>query len=331
MKEKKSKNSSRLRGDKKGMMALLGVAGVVALIVIAAVLVINKVDYGGGKLSVANDPGESSPPNSPGCTIDTSVVTTFSSYDKYDSGIPVAGNHKYRVSTDKGKTWSGYTTVANAGSANLGGGNYLEVLFNDGNETYPNQIVKKEVACATTDSVIANPELNVANDTAIAVTCFDTNGNPIDGVDTNQTIGSGQSKTLRCQIEGSAKKGTREGVLVAEFSNAVYSKENLVVSGDVSGIATAPTHIVSDTANTVKAFTWSGTEGGVIDEFFVTVPAKDGQNPGDTQDVSLYLYPVNSFIEEDLSGDPLVTAVEDLDGNAQGIAGGMLLTTIHVN
>lgn len=218
---------------------------------------------------------------------------------------------------------------------NLQKGDQVAVLYGSGNSTTYDPILKNVVKSNCGATVDTFNGLVAA--TNYSIVCFNEEGNPIDDSSENETIGTGEAPTLRCEIRGASKAGhPMGGVLTAEIPASVFKESEIAVTGlgsipksSITGFYGDPVaqalsaYTLSAADHRVRAFEVEPIEGAVVKSFYVNLPAEDAQNPADTDDIILTFWPVVCYNEEDVTaGGEFRCGISDMDNTFQGAGWG---------
>lgn len=238
--------------------------------------------------------------------------------DKYDDSAQTDTTYKYKVNGDAVQTDSD-------GSFEAALGDSIEVLWGHNNASVFTPITKTYTINSCGLNKIHETGL-LKNDT-FTIQCFNEEGNLIANSGTtqeNETIGAGETPTLKCELQGKSKRGLPlGGVMVLELNASQYKENDAAITGfgaasktDVTGDPVAQAlgvYSVSSVDNKAIAVEVEPFEGPAVKTFYVTLPAEDSVNPGHTNDPTLSLYAIGCYHEEDVTGGDLRCGIADLD------------------
>ncbi|GEM_PF-3030880 len=201
----------------------------------------------GGTQPLASATGQNI--NVVGCNLGTQTTVTLSGKDAYNSSAS-GGTHAYMVSSDGGKTFGPVSTVSDAGTLTASPGQILDILWGNGaTKGYFSAISQNPIPC--TGAVTFTQPLYTNG--SFSSTVFNTNGQVIDGVTANQTLGAGDIKDLSLKIIGTYQKATPYGwVAVVEYNKTDITQVKLMdSSGNLLPTASLPNSFTSGFAQGV--------------------------------------------------------------------------------
>jgi len=294
---------------------------------IIAILVVAWLIFGQGQQqtpppppgNTGGDTGGTTPPpatGNGGCN----YAPTFNlrAQDKWDSTLTLSSAHQYKV--------NGGSKTAFAGTAvSVNKGDKIDVLWGDGNATYFKDIASYTVtACGLNQFPTDGPKLLVGN-TTVTIECFDENNDIINDLAQNYTIGSGESATVPCRMKlSTSKKGLPHGgVLVAEIATGtVYKEADTALAGSKIGTKTdvPGSFTLAAAANKAVAYNVESIVDTGYYPFTTYVAAESGQNPDNSNDVTLYLFSNDCYENSDTGVFECGVNTEDdtLAGDLQG-------------
>lgn len=222
------------------------------------------------------------------------VTATLSGQDKFTS-IGSTGTHRYRICNTKGCAPS--KAVSDGGTLSASAGDILEVLYgNATSTTYFGVFEKYLVPCAPTVTFWTS---TVQNGTGVTINIYNEEGNQIDGTTTNETIGSGESSTMKVEMRAASQKGfPHGGVMVLELNGTAFDEEKTTLS--FNDLTLTPTSVpgayqIGYLHGTVKTLAWdvSPFEDSILHSGTLFLQAASGKNP------TMYNEPMLTFIAKD--------------------------------
>lgn len=240
-------------------------------------------------------------------------TATISGVDKYVATTTGFGN-RYKL--------NGAPSTTYTAAFNVQKGDKVSILYAGLNTTYaPTKVDTTVEKCGI--NTFTNDQLVRLNN--MTITCFNEEGNLIDDTSENETIGTGEAPTLKCEIRGAANTGIDKGaVLIADLPGATYKENEIAVTGlgsipdksslfgdPVSGAIAA--HNVATAGNKVRGFEVEPILGATVKTFYIYIPAETASDPGITDDIKLLLYPVGCYDEEDVTGGEFRCGTSDMD------------------
>jgi len=325
------------KGKVAGMpkMLVLGLAGVslVAGLAMAGIIPDFGLGLAPGTAVVQQPSSGVTGASTLGCTKEDTTVT-LSAVDKY-TGASVGGTHAYSVGTGTLKE------LADLGTFTADPGNQITVLYGNGSDSsYFSGTLTFTVPCAgafdpSQDSNYVDSTKLVQNG-SLTLSVYSEDNFKIDGETYNETIGAGESSTMKVDVRATSQKGFPHGGIFVIEQNATdfdVSKTVLTFDGitlnrlsNVPGVLTvASTDNKFVVYETTQAIEGSGLTAGTI--YLETKTAS--QNPGDAND------PVISFRPYDYYRDP--QTVSEISGPAVSDStdtatfGHVTSFTIHLN
>lgn len=310
--------------DKKKVMNILGIvllAGAVffgswqyGLLASYGILPLDKVAIPGTNYSFS-----AAPTGTGGTRVITNAedtTVTWAWVNKYTNAAG-GGTHAYRVSSDGGRTYAPTKTVSNAGTDTLSPGDVVKTLFGNGTDaTYFGVVTQETIPTKGTYTIYTEA---VANGT-LTMRVFNEEGNIIDTLGENETIGAGDTVNLKVELQGPNKAGfPYGGVLIIELNGTEYDEANTELTFNdltLRKVSTPSVHSISQTVNKVITYEVSAIEGTAVHTGNLYLDADDSTNPGDSNDPILVFRPYDYFINEDNGGAFEGPAVEDEDNTA---------------
>ena len=274
---------------------------------------------GGGQQSTTPDGGTSgagSSGNTGGTTTGQCAYAptySLSASDKWDNTVVISGAHRVIQDGEVPKTYSGTATETNLGEK-------IKVMWGNGNATIYNVIQEYTISkCGLTPIVYKE----LVRNTSLTMQCFNEENNLIDDAGENETVGAGDSVSLKCQILGVSERGMPHGgVIVAELNGSSYVGVDTQLTSITPELITgskmsAPSfHTVTSTANKASAWNVAPILGAGTREFTLTFKAESIENPngfaGGGSDITLVLYSKDAF--ENSETNDFQVGVEDQDG-----------------
>lgn len=260
--------------------------GIAAVLVIALVLVIGwKVAFPQATIGGVN------PPTSGGGGAGTTIITTSSTlsltgYDALASGSN-AGVTTYIRTNGVGAFKTGITTANPGDTIDL-----LLVNDTDYHNLYVPSLKVEGVAFTRSFPMFANTS-------SLTITVFNTNGQPMDGTNYNQTVAAGGSYNLKMRLDGIDKTSTQDMRCVFE-SNASTNLSDIIVSGlgAVRIGATAPSfYTLGSTSGRVWSYDISPVVGAVSPEGTVAVVSAVAKSVAKTS-LNITCYTKEYFLDE---------------------------------
>jgi hypothetical protein len=313
----------------KGGLATILVIGVLVLAVLVGT---GTIDLGNFNLGAS---GSEEAPESEGKTsFDCSKAVTLDTQatDKADSSKTMPAI-KYKIGSGAVKTDADGSIGTNIGDS-------VTVLHAYDNTTDYVPVIKTyEVTKCGRNDVAFN---EVVGNQTLTIRCFNEEGNVISDPE-NETIGTGESPTLRCELIGAAKKGfPLGGVVTVELSGTVYKENDLSVTGlgnvpaSYNGVARTGdpvsqaigSYSLAAAANKVRAFEVAPMYGAEVRTFYIYIPAEDAQDPTNADDLTINFYPIAGYEEEDVTGGDLRWGLVDLDNSFVASQAGTLTLAV---
>lgn len=231
----------------------------------------------------------------------------------------VGGQHSYKVN-------NGFLQrVSDLGTDTVSPGDTLTVLWGNASGSFYSAVGEYTVPCAGTYTPLDNgaPVKLWANDTGFAVEIFNEEGNLIDDVGENETLGAGDVVALNSNLKGTFQTGLPYGlVIVVDYNGTTIDNVFADYGGSETEVPTADSVTATDSerrAFTIPAITSTSIAPGKISGV-LTIDADDSNNPGvDGSDIAIRIYPLNYFVNED-EGSAFQLGVEDEDNALTGLA-----------
>ena len=248
------------------------------------------------------------------------VTITFSAKDVSDDSINVNGNHQYRICNAGGGCGS-LKTVANLGTDTASPRDTLEVLFGQGNSTGFNVYLNNYRTFVVPDKGTFEAIDSLWRNGTTTIEVFNEEGNLIDTVAENETLGAGDAPTLTHKIKGTKDRGqyAHGGCLIVEYNQTAY--DDVKVSYDVIGsvrLSTPDWYSESTTSHTTKTYQVPAFKDNMILAGSVTPEVDDNVDPvgiGTGSDILMTLVPNEWRFNGDAKAFELFKCSEDQDGN----------------
>ena len=257
------------------------------------------------------------------CGVDPTV--TLLERDKFDGTLPNGADVQYKINGGAQQTDADGSFSAPVGST-------ITVLAGyDNRSVYTRRIYSYNVAGCGVQT--PNTYTELVQNTSMTVQCFNEGGDLIssDGLTYNETMATGDSVSLNCEIQGVSRKGLPEGgVVVMELSKTTYEEDLSEISGSVIGskLANVPaSYTLSSTSNIAYAWDVNEIVGAGNRQFTVSFSAEDDQNPAAGNDVTVTFYGKGGYVDEE-DGDAFKIGVDDEDQTA--VVGVVGAETIYV-
>lgn len=215
-----------------------------------------------------------------------------------------SGDHRYRINDAPAKT------VSDAGTFTASPGDILNIFWgNESSSDYYAEIDTVTVPCKGTKTFYTD----VYRNGTLTLRVFNEEGNLIDTVSENETLGSGDTVNLAMDIQGQFEYGfPHGGIIVAEYDKNNYTDVQVQLPGTVD--ANVPSiHTLSATTNSAKAYTVSSILSNEKISGTLYIEVKSGVDPESNVDITLTFYPNDYYIDEDLGGLFAGPAIEDED------------------
>jgi hypothetical protein len=235
------------------------------------------------------------------------VTVTLAAQNKYTAAAS-GGTHRYRVNGAPA------TTVSDAGTFTASAGAEIEVLWYNASTSggYFSDTSVHRLDCGAGAPTLSR-EL-VSNGT-VTIQVFNEEGNLINGAAENETLAAGDVVTLEAKLKGQFQNGMPYGgILIAEYNTSEI--DDVIIDFGGSKVSTPDLFTVSATVSGTKTYSIPAILSNQILDGTITIDADDTQNPGQVEDIDLYLYKNNYFINYDTGGSFDGPAVEDEDDAA---------------
>lgn len=260
----------------------------------------------------------------PACIGVDKTTVTLSASDVYDSSVSIGGNHQYKINGGTAKT------VTNSGTFDASPDDKLLVLWGQGNNSgtsvYLNKFVEYTLPCAGTKTFSEGLYRNGS----ITSRIFNEEGNLIDDVVENETLGAGDLVTLRHELEGSFERGqfANGGCAIVEYNNSNY--DDVRVKYDKLGvekkISTPSYFTVSALGFSAKTYEVPPFVSNEKLTGSITVDVDNTNNPTSTgdaggagviggADIAVHYRPNEVRLNPDNNQFELFACGEDQDGN----------------
>lgn len=281
-----------------------------------AILVVAYLIFGQPRAAPAAVPATPTIP--PGKECNYAPKVQLYEIDKWDADKPDPNKFQYILN-------DGASTTDTDGNFEVQLGDTLKVLWGAQNTS----LYYKDIGAYTitecglrtikSTTGLKSGQTGLIQNKTITIQCFNEEGNVIDDTSENETLGVGDSVSLRCELRGTAEKGMPHGgTIVAEFNESLYQKDKFSLTGDVIGDkATIPgAYSNRNTADTQKAYVINPIIDAGVWTFYtnIQVDTDTGDNPNgetSTNDITLKLYGIDAFFNSE-TGD-FEIAVEDQD------------------
>lgn len=260
-----------------------------------------------------------------GCAVEDTTVT-FSALNKY-TATATSGTHAYKV--NNGPT----QTVSDTGTATLSPGDSLEILWMDeaAASNYFGKVDKLTVPCKGTFTATSN----LVQNGTLTFNIFNEEGNLMDTVGENETLGAGDTVALSIEVSAENKKGfPNGGVFVLEVNKSDYDEEEIYMEisglgGRLKRVSTPESYSISSTDNIAITFEVPALEGSTKRTGTLYLDVDDTNNPGDANDPTVTFLPKDYFINEDTGASFEGPSVTDEDNAAT--FGHSTATTLNVD
>jgi hypothetical protein len=242
----------------------------------------------------------------PGNSIEDTTVT-LSATNKYTSGS-AGTTHRYKLNGAPA------LTVSNAGTFTALPVDILSILW--GNETdtsYFGEVTNAVVPCAGTKTFTAQ----LVQNGSVTINVYTEGGDQINCVAYNESIGTGETPTLKIEMFAENKKGfPHGGVLTLELNGTAFDEQNIVLNlGDlaVTKLTNSPNvHSITNTTNKVISWYVAPFEGTALHTGSITFDADDTYDPGASMDDPVLTFrPYDYSVNENNGGAVEGPAVED--------------------
>ena len=264
--------------------------------------------------------GQNVPPSVGGGAISLveDVTVTFSAKDASDDSINVNGNHQFRVCNLGGGCGS-LQTVANLGTTTASPGDIIEVLFGYGNNSGSVIYLNNYKTFTLPDKGTFEAQAELFRNGSITIEVFNEEGNLIDEVLSNETIGAGDQPTLTHKIKGTTDRGQYAygGCIIVEYNTSSFDNVVAKYGGVSTRISTPDWFTVSTTTHTTKTYDVPAFTGNTVIEGQIIPQADSTVNPGGGagEDILLSIIPNEWRYNGDAKKFELFKCQENQDGN----------------
>lgn len=245
------------------------------------------------------------------CAVEDTTVT-LSGEDPY-TALSIGGSHRYRINGAPA------LTVADAGTFTASPKDSIEILwFNASRTEYYGKVSSEVVPCAGTKTFSAK----LARNGTLTTRVYNQEGNLIDNVGENETLGVGDVIGLKYELEGQYQRDFSHGfTLVFEYNSSSIDSVTLI---DASGIefprtSTPQSYITAyGTSSATRSYLLPPLISTKILSGTISIDSDDTANPGQARDgdINMTYLPHNYFINDDLGGKFDGPAAEDEDNVA---------------
>ncbi len=267
------------------------------------------------------------------CDLGTSTTVTLSAVNKF-TDVATGGTHAYRIGNGP------INTVADASTFSASPLQILKILYgNESDGSYFGNTAEVKIPCQST----FNPASDTPDFTAhrlgqngtITFSVFNQDGNVINGNTENETLGAGDTVSLKIDINGqNQREFSNGGVFILEVNKSDYDEENIFIDfptlgGRLVKVSTPNVHSLTSVDNIALAFDVGPISGATLHTGTIYLDVDANNNPGDINDPVLTFRPKDYFRNEDTGSSFDGPAVEDEDNVAT--FGHVTSTTIHVD
>jgi len=288
-------------------------------ILVAGILI--WVLFGQGTLGPQTTGGTGGTGTAPATTnCNYAPTAQLQSVDKWDTSRPSPNQFTYILNGGSKQTDSD-------GSFEVTFGDDLSVLWGQANKSsYYRDIGTYTIDKCGLNTIQSNNALEsgqtglIAN-TSITLQCFNEEGNLIDTSGENETIGTGDSVSLACEIRGTSEKGfPHGGVIVAEMNKTAYDEGKFALTGEaISGDGVVPnSHSIRAATDSEKAFNVIPQIGPGVIRFTASIQAETDKDPDEKEaignnaaDITLSLYANDAYYDTETG--KFAIGVEDQD------------------
>lgn len=245
------------------------------------------------------------------------VTITFSAKDISDESIDVRGTHQYRICNAGGGCGS-LKTVANLGTDTASPGDILEVLFGFGNNSGTVVYLNNYQTFTVPDKGTFEASTGLWRNGTITIEVFNEEGNLIDTVTENETLGAGDKPTLTHKLKGTQDRGqfAHGGCAIVEYNFSTYNNVIVNYEGVSTRISTPSWYTVADTSKNTKTYAIPSITNNKIVSGSITPETKSTIDPVmDGADILLTLVPNEWRFNGDTKKFELFKCQEDQDGN----------------
>lgn len=237
------------------------------------------------------------------CAVEDTTVT-LSASDKYVD-TATGGTHKYRINGNPA------LTVSNAGTFTASPGDQLQIMWFNGSKTsYFSKIETLTIPCKGTYSA----STKLSNNGTLTTRIWNSNGVLIDG-SINQSLGAGDLKSLKMELEGTYQKDYPNGAVIVLESNKTDMDDVILTQNGVElASATIPQSysITYGAEAQTRVYLIPEVISSTIYTYSVTLDTDDTNAPGvDGSDVLITYYGKNVYTNEKTGGSFEGPAVDD--------------------
>jgi len=303
--------SSKKAKNTANMFAIVGI-GVFLLGAFANIPALTDpfTDLGGTPSGTGTSPAAASPSGGgicpPGNSIEDTTIT-LSAIDKFTT-IAVGGTHRYRINGNPA------LTVSDTGTFTASPGDSIEILWaNASSLTYFSSVSTEIVPCQGTKTFSAE----LLNNGTVTIEVFNEEGDLIDSVGNNETLGIGDVVTLTMKLKSSYQNGIPYGgVIIVEYNNTEIDDVIVDLGGTKVSVPNFYSINLGADART-KAYSVPAVLSTEILQGTITIDADDVNNPGvdaiGDDSINITFIPYDYFIDEDVSGAFSGPSAEDED------------------